>query len=80
MFSYGSGTETTTVASHLAYSPFGQLDTADSTGHLDVATVDYLFGYTGTWTDPITGLQWHNEALRRPPIGRWSHNENSNNG
>ena len=65
LLSYDSGTGTTSVASHLAYSPFGNLDTADSTG-LDVATVDYLFGYTGTWTDPDTGLQWHNDPPPAP--------------
>ena len=47
LFEYDPGTDTTTVVSHAAYSPFGQLDTADSTG-LDVLTVDYLFGQTGT--------------------------------
>ena len=59
----------TTVAAHLTCIPSGDLDRPDST-RLDIATVDFLFGYTGTWTDPATGLQYHSD----PAIGiarRW---------
>ena len=69
LLQYDTGTDTTSVASHLAYSPFGDLDTTDSSG-LDIATVDFLFGDSGAWTDPITGLQWHNDPSSGS-FGRW---------
>ena len=64
LLEYDSETSTTSVESHLAYTPFGDLDRPDSTG-LDVATVNFLFGYIGAWTDPATGLQYHQRPRHR---------------
>ena len=69
LLEYDSETSTTSVESHLAYTPFGDLDRPDSTG-LDVATVNFLFGYIGTWTDPATGLQYHSDPATGI-AGRW---------
>ena len=46
-----------TLEQHIAYSPFGQQVTVPSTVSPSVA--DFVFGYTGTYTDPVTGLQLH---------------------
>ena len=48
---------------HFAYDAFGV-----RTGGGE--TEDFLFGYTGVYTDPATGLQYHNDPSTGIP-GRW---------
>ena len=69
LLEYDSETSTTSVESDLAYTPFGDLDRPDSTG-LEVATVNFLFGYIGAWTDPATGLQYHSDPATGIAV-RW---------
>ena len=53
------------LVQHIAYSPFGQ-QTAQSSG----AAVS-AFGYTGTYTDPVTKLQLHGVRWYDPASQRW---------
>jgi RHS repeat-associated protein len=55
-------TDSGSLEQHLAYSPFGQ--------QLTTAT-DFVFGYTGTYTDPTTGLQLHGVRWYDPTSQRW---------
>jgi RHS repeat-associated protein len=55
-----------TLEEHLAYSPFGQ-QTAQSS---NPGSVDFDFGYDGTYTDATTGdqlhdLRWYDAAMQR---------------
>jgi RHS repeat-associated protein len=52
-----------TVAEHISYNPFGQQTSA--------ATVDFVFGYTGTYTDPLTNLQLHGRRWYDSASQRW---------
>ena len=54
-----------TLIEHIAYSPFGQ-QTAQSSG-----SAVSLFGYTGTYTDPVTTFQLHGLRWYDPATQRW---------
>jgi RHS repeat-associated protein len=56
-----------TVEQHLAYSPFGA-QTAQST---NPGSVIFVFGYTGTYTDTVTGDQLHGVRWLDPSTQRW---------
>ena len=65
--------DTGTLEEHIAYSPFGQ-QTAQTVNpvQLGVNPVDFVFGYTGSYTDPATGgLQLHGARWYDPSVGRW---------
>jgi RHS repeat-associated protein len=62
-------TDSGALEQHIAYSPFGQQVTVPSTVSPSVA--DLVFGYTGTYTDPVTGLQLHGVRWYDPSVGRW---------
>jgi RHS repeat-associated protein len=66
---YSGGT--TTVVNHRVFSSFGQLlsQTNPSTG--TPATVDSVFGYTGSYYDSATGLQWNLNRWYNPSLQRW---------
>ena len=53
-----------TLVEHIAYSPFGQQAGSATPGN--PAAVDFVFGYTGTYTDPVTGLATPRRPLVRP--------------
>ena len=50
-------TDAGTPEQHIAYSPFGQQVSGLTTTGSVVA--NFAFGYTGTYTDPVTGFQLH---------------------
>jgi RHS repeat-associated protein len=56
-----------TLEEHVAYAPFGQVDSAQST---NPGSVVLAFGYTGAYTDVVTcdqlhGVRWYNPATQR---------------
>ncbi len=57
-----------TLQEHIAYSPFGQQVAAQSS---NPGYVTFAFGYTGTYTDPVTGYQLHGVRWYDPTVGRW---------
>lgn len=57
-----------TLQEHFAYSPFGQQVAAQSS---NPGSVSFAFGYTGTYTDPITGLQLHGVRWYDPASQHW---------
>jgi len=62
-----------TLEQHIAYSPFGQQVSVASSytnGSLPAAA-DAVFGYTGTYTDPVTTLQLHGLRWYNPGSERW---------
>jgi RHS repeat-associated protein len=58
-----------TLEQHIAYSPFGQQVAGLTTTGSVVA--NFAFGYTGTYTDPLTGLQLHGVRWYNPSSQRW---------
>jgi RHS repeat-associated protein len=61
-----------TLEQHLAYNPFGQQVASLSYASSGLAAAaDAVFGYTGTYTDPITGLQLHGVRWYDPGSQRW---------
>ncbi len=56
-----------TLEQHIAYSPFGQQSAQSS----NPGNVDSVFGYTGTFTDPLTGYQLHGVRWYDPAGQRW---------
>ena len=58
-----------TLEQHIAYSPFGQQVTVSTTVVPTVAA--FAFGYTGTYTDTVTGLQLHGARWYDPASQRW---------
>jgi RHS repeat-associated protein len=63
---YDSGTNTTTVANHIAFDSFG-----DRISETNAALGDFDIGYTGKWFDRATGLAWHWTRWYNPSIQRW---------
>jgi RHS repeat-associated protein len=55
------------LVDHIAYSPFGQ-QTPQS---VDAGAVDFLFGYDGEVTDPVTGEVFADCRVYDPAIQRW---------
>jgi len=62
-------TDNGTLEQHIAYSPFGQQVSGLTTTGSVVA--NFAFGYTGTYTDPVTGLQLHGVRWYNPSSQRW---------
>ena len=62
-------TDSGSLEQHIAYSPFGQQVTGLTTTGSVVA--NFAFGYTGTYTDPMTKLQLHGVRWYDPCVGRW---------
>ena len=62
-----------TLVEHIAYSPFGQQVQVPSsyTNSGLVNTALPAFGYTGTYTDPVTGFQLHGVRWYDPASQRW---------
>ena len=58
-----------TLEQHIAYSPFGQQVAGLTTTGSVVA--NFAFGYTGTYTDPVTGYQLHGVRWYDPASQRW---------
>ena len=65
-------------AEHTAYNPFGEALPSTGTGAMsyvnptyETALADMTFGYTGTYTDPLTGLQLHGVRWYNPASQRW---------
>lgn len=58
-----------TLEQHIAYSPFGQQVSGLTTTGSVVA--NFAFGYTGTYTDPLTGFQLHGVRWYDPASQRW---------
>jgi len=58
-----------TLEQHIAYSPFGQQVSGLTTTGSVVA--NFAFGYTGTYTDPVTNLQLHGVRWYNPGSQRW---------
>ena len=56
------------VLDHIAYSGFGQALSHTAT---NPAAVDPIFGYTGKFVDPATGLQWNVNRWYNPALGVW---------
>jgi RHS repeat-associated protein len=54
----------TAVAAHRVYGAYG--NTASSSGSVDCA-----FGYTGKYSDPLTGLQFNTDRWYNAATGRW---------
>ena len=57
------------LVQHVAYTPFGQQLVLDNGSY--VPQVAFAIGYTGTYTDPTTGLQLHGVRWYDPSVGRW---------
>ena len=62
-------TDSGTLEQHIAYSPFGQQVSGLTTTGSVVA--NFAFGYTGTYTDPVTGFQLHGVRWYDPVSQRW---------
>ncbi len=64
-------TDTGAVEQHIAYSPFGQQ--VSGTGLTTTGSVvgSFPIGYTGTYTDPVTGYQLHGRRWYDPVSQRW---------
>jgi len=52
-----------TVVEHADYDAFGR--------RLDAPAVDAVFGWTGRYRDPLTGLQYNTARWYNPETGRW---------
>lgn len=63
--SYDSQQNLTTIVNHRVFDSFGNL-TSETNG-----AVDHVFGYTGRYLDPVTGLQWNLNRWYDPAVGRW---------
>ena len=62
-------TDAGTLEQHIAYSPFGQqVSGLTTTGSV---VPSFAFGYTGTYTDRVTGLQLHGVRWYDSAVGRW---------
>ena len=59
-------TDSGALEQHIAYGPFGQQ--VSGTGLTTTGSVvpNFAFGYTGTYTDPATGLQLHGRRWYNP--------------
>jgi len=53
-----------TVADHVSYDAYGN-------NKVDSASVDAVFGWTGRYRDPTTGLQYNHNRWYDPSVGRW---------
>ena len=62
-------TDAGVLEQHIAYSPFGQQVSGLTTTGSVVAS--FAVGYTGTYTDPVTGLQLHGVRWYNPSSQRW---------
>jgi len=62
---YNSGTDTTTIANHLAYDAFGNIRSETN------SAVDFLFGFTGRERDNESDLQYNRARYFGTDVGRW---------
>ena len=62
---YDTGTDTTTIATHLAYDAIGNI-TSESN-----SAVDFLFGFTGRERDEESDLQFNRARYFGTDVGRW---------
>ena len=58
-----------TLEQHIAYSPFGEQVSISTT--VAPTVVAFAFGYTGTYTDTVTGDQLHGVRWYDPASQRW---------
>jgi RHS repeat-associated protein len=63
---YDSDTETTSVVNHRVYDTYGNLKSASNP-----AAADCVFGFTGRYSDPVTGLQNNSTRWYDPGTGAW---------
>ena len=68
LVTYNTGTDKTTLADHISYSPFGAPTSHTAT---DPAIRDFLFEHDGSFYDPTTGLEHDGERWYDSLIERW---------
>ena len=64
-------TDAGVLEQHIAYSPFGQQATGTGLTTTGTVVANFAFGYTGTYTDPVTGFQLHGVRWYDPLSQRW---------